>query len=93
MYRSPAYLSLIRTKPCMICGNTDTIAHHEPLGRAGMGIKAPDSHAVPLCNNHHRKRHDKGFDTFWASVDVKMNIIKYLTEYLNKMEKLKNGRA
>lgn len=93
MYRSPAYLAFIRKHPCMICGNTSTIAHHEPFGQAGMSIKAPDSHAVPLCDWHHRERHDKGFNTFWASTDVKLSIIKYLTEYLNEMENRKNGRA
>lgn len=87
MYRSPAYLDFIRTKPCLVCGNTATIAHHEPMGQAGMSIKAPDSQAVPLCNRYHRERHDKGFNTFWASVDVKMHIIKYLTEYVNEMER------
>lgn len=86
MYRSEAYKAFIRSKPCCYCGNPQSEAHHEPLGRAGMSIKAPDSHCVPLCRSCHQMHDMMGTKTFWASYDVPRMIIKYLTEYLEKLE-------
>ena len=69
----------------MKCGkHCPSECHHEPLGLAGMGIKAPDSHCVPLCQECHRLRHDKGVDTFWAGIDIKMKVIGLLTKYLKQ---------
>jgi len=54
-----------------------------------MGGKPPDSHCVPLCQEHHRERHDKGQGFFYSqySKAVTMEIIKLLTEYLQEGEK------
>ena len=86
MYRSPAYLSFIRTHKCCMCGNPETVCHHEPLKKAGTSIKAPDSHGLPLCTTCHAQRHQMGSLSFFRSVDVPMVIIGYLTEYLEKLE-------
>jgi len=82
-YRSKKYLDFIRSKPCITCGSHDTFPHHEAMGCAGKGIKAPDSYTLPMCAKCHRFRHDTGF-SFWdeQNIDVKMEIIKLLTEYL-----------
>jgi len=82
-YRSNKYLSFIRQHPCLMCGNPLTIAHHEGLGLNAIGAKPPDSHAVPLCDACHKIYHDMGV-SFWNGMDVKMEIIKLLTEYLQE---------
>ena len=83
MFRSKKYLAYIKSKPCLICGSTATEPHHEPLGKAGMGIKAPDSHAVPLCHEHHVLRHSRGMSIYPAYIDIPMCIISLLTSYLD----------
>lgn len=53
------YLAFVRLHPCCSCGATrDIEAHH--TGRRGMGQKAADSTAVPLCRGCHRYFHDHG---------------------------------
>ena len=81
-FRSKKYLAFIREKPCLACHNPETVPHHEGLGANMMGGKPPDSHAVPLCGPCHRVRHDMG-KGFWEGFDVKMAIIKLLTEYMD----------
>jgi hypothetical protein len=56
--RDPAYLTWIRSLPCLICQHhgerqqTPTEAHH--FGPRGLSQKVPDRQAVPLCIEHHR---------------------------------------
>lgn len=51
--RDSKYLQWIRTLPCSVCGSTRNIeAAH--TGAHGLGQKAPDSSAIPLCITHHR---------------------------------------
>lgn len=53
--RCPKYLDWIRTLPCAVpaCGSVSNIeAAH--TGPHGLGQKAPDYQAIPLCANHHR---------------------------------------
>lgn len=85
MYRSPAYLAYIRSKPCVVCGNPETIAHHEPMKQGGRGIKAPDTYCIPLCVRCHNDRHTIG-SAFLNSYDLKIIIIKQLTGYLELLE-------
>ena len=55
--RDPKYLAWIRTLPCIQCGATHYVqAHHAESG--GMGIKASDHTALPLCYLHHKEWHD-----------------------------------
>ena len=53
----PAHLARVRSLPCIVCqpGNqaTPTEAHHIRDG-VGMGQKAGDHEAIPLCSLHHR---------------------------------------
>src|ERR1039458_4050484 len=59
--RSPEYLAWIRTLGCVICsrlsGGVTVIeaAHTNVLGPRGVGQKASDFSAVPLCSGHHRE--------------------------------------
>jgi len=68
MKRAPLYLREIRSRPCLLCGSTRAVeAHHE--GPRGLGKKAPDWLAVPLCRECHAARHDgKVPDTYAAAV-------------------------
>jgi hypothetical protein len=59
--RSPEYLAWIRTLGCVVCsrvGGGATVveaAHTNVLGARGMGQKATDFSAIPLCSGHHRE--------------------------------------
>jgi len=86
IFISEDYLDFIRGKKCLICNAPPkSNAHHEKLGGGGTSMKCDDTRAVPMCNMHHRDRHDTGF-SFWDNnnIDIKMKIIEYLTEYINK---------
>ncbi len=54
----PAYLAFLRTRPCLLCDRkayaqaSRTEAAH--TGVRGLGQKAPDKEALPLCGSHHR---------------------------------------
>ena len=85
-FRSDKYLDYIRSKPCLICGKDETVAHHESLNRTGIGMKAPDSHAVPLCVYCHHRCHANGISSFWGGYDVRQRIIDLLSEYLQGKE-------
>lgn len=52
-FRSESYLAWVRTQPCVVCGATTGIAAHHMIGMynlGGMGLKAPDSYAMPACD-------------------------------------------
>ena len=83
-FRSQEYLAFIRDHRCLRCGITGLmVAHHEGLGKNMMGGKPPDSHTVPLCPICHAIRHSLAWESWEAwNIDVKMAIIKLLTEYI-----------
>ncbi len=86
-WRSQDYLDFIASKPCLICSKK-AIYHHEPLGMSGTSIKAPDSHCLPLCEDHHIPGVHAAPKSFWEvnNIDPKMEIIKLLTEFLNEKD-------
>lgn len=51
-FRSPAYLRWVRSMPCCVCLAPADSAHHVIgiLGLSGMGLKAPDSYVMPVCD-------------------------------------------
>jgi len=58
-FRSKAYLSYIRTKPCCHCMHPDTVAHHViGLGFGTMGSKTGDDNVIALCTDHHALIHE-----------------------------------
>ena len=63
-WRSEPYLKWIRSLPCSYCGTTRGVVAHHVIGiwnMSGMGLKAPDSFAMPACDGPgdtcHRKIH------------------------------------
>ena len=57
--RDPKRLAWIRTLPCVFASDVcdgPTEAHHRT--GAGLALKAPDDEAFPLCQLHHKQRHD-----------------------------------
>lgn len=98
MYKFPLYMGLMKKKcsfsayrifisslPCDVCGTREGVCpHHEPLGRAGKSLKAPDTHCIPLCVAHHLKRHQVGVHTFWGNTDLAMKCLDYLTLYFQE---------
>lgn len=56
----PTYLAWIRSLPCIIpnCSFVGKLFYHieaHHAGDHGLGQKAPDRTAIPLCNFHHRE--------------------------------------
>jgi hypothetical protein len=64
-YRSKKHLAFIATQPCMICSHPAEPHHLLRAGGKGMGIKASDSHAVPLCHFCHMELHSDGNEIKW----------------------------
>ncbi len=58
--RSPEYLAWIRTLRCAVCQRAFGIeaAHTNATGMRGIGQKASDYSAIPLCFRHHRVDRD-----------------------------------
>lgn len=46
------------------CDGKMEAAHVDHGGDKGMGTKASDRFAVPMCSTHHRKQHNIGWLTF-----------------------------
>lgn len=61
---NPGHLAKVRKLPCCSCGRPGpSHAHHqhgEPGTLKGMGLKAPDETAVPLCAGCHNSWHAVG---------------------------------
>jgi len=60
---SAVHLDDIRSVNCCVCfAHPRNEAHHlkEGTGERGMGVRATDKHAVPLCRTHHQEIEDAG---------------------------------
>lgn len=59
--RCPAYLDFVRSLPCCACGavSDETQAHHiKGRGQmSGVGLKAGDQWAMPMCPRCHAELH------------------------------------
>jgi len=54
-----------------VCGEPTTVEAHHPRFGVGLGRKADDDKAVPLCGRHHRELHAMGNEReFWASYGI-----------------------
>lgn len=67
--RAPQFLQWLRGRPCLLadkggCAGKIEAAHVDYAGGKGMGTKAEDRHAIPLCGEHHRTQHAWGWQTF-----------------------------
>lgn len=63
-------LHRVRQARCLICGDDVTVEAHHPRFGVGMGTKADDRLAVPLCGRHHRELHRMNEREFWASYGI-----------------------
>lgn len=61
------------TSCCVLNCDAPAECHHEPPRSVG-GI---DRDCVPLCRQHHQKRHDIGAMSFWAWCGLDVERVKY----------------
>ncbi len=58
-HADPAFLAWVRTRPCCVrFGCEGHIEAHHAGKNPGVGMKAADNTAVPLCRKHHRELTD-----------------------------------
>ena len=93
------YANYIRSKPCLICGKKSQLSHQRVLGGGGTSKRPPDTHALPLCDEHHKEEH-LGSIWFWqkyypeydapgmrkemVQLLILKKILKLVTEYIQK---------
>ena len=64
--RCKEHLRYVASQPCVICGRSPSHAHHVKYAqRRGLGIKASDEFAVPLCATHHHQLHNTTKEREW----------------------------
>lgn len=57
-WENPSYLKWVKSQSCQCCcGPADDPHHLIGYGQGGMGTKAHDSLAIPLCRKHHDELH------------------------------------
>lgn len=85
---------LCHDMPCCVCiehglvQTSRTQAHHEPPRSRG-GI---DVDCLPLCGEHHRRRHDRGHITFWREVGIDpVVVVAHMRKLTN--ERIARGEA
>lgn len=68
------------TSCCVLHCDAPAEPHHEPPRSLG-GI---DRDCVPLCRDHHRRRHDMGANAFWTWTGVDPARVKYRMQLVVK---------
>ena len=79
---APAFLQWLRGRNCLIgdtCAGRIEAAHVDYAGDKGLGTKASDKFAVPMCSAHHAESHRAGIKTFEARHRV--NLLEASKEY------------
>ncbi len=83
-HRSKTYLIWLHQWPCIVCGKYPESAHS---GEHGLGTKASDFKALPVCADHHRG--PQGLDTLGPeefervyNVDIKALVLTLIEVYL-----------
>jgi putative HNHc nuclease len=72
----PVYLAMVRTLPCLGCGDEPSEAAHVRMQsgahnkHGGMGKKPHDKFALPLCRDCHREQHRIGERAFWTIANL-----------------------
>lgn len=66
-----AYLQWLRGRPCALaqeggCSGRMEAAHTPDPASKGIGTKAADHNAIPLCQGHHKLHTDKG----WSAIGL-----------------------
>jgi hypothetical protein len=59
---SKAHLALIRLLPCAVCRIYGGVQAHHLMVKEhrGIGMRAPDMFAIPLCDSCHHRLHTRG---------------------------------
>ena len=59
---SKSHLALIRLLPCAVCRIYGSVQAHHLMVKEhrGIGMKAPDMFAIPLCDSCHHRLHTRG---------------------------------
>lgn len=99
------YLDYIHNFECIACylgkrsfSKTETIAHHENLSYCYRNYKRfTDFSTIPLCDFHHKERHDLGFSRTYRKWFGNENIVYVLVfnlikEFFNKNEDFRRER-
>jgi hypothetical protein len=77
------YLKLVRQESCLVCGGAQggSDPHHlKFVGGRGMGMKAHDKWAAPLCRIHHDKLHGFGRELdFW--IKYKIDVVGWCEDF------------
>jgi hypothetical protein len=64
--RSKAHLSFVRAKPCLVCKQAPSDAHHLKFSQPkALGRKVNDEYTVPLCRAHHADLHRHANEQAW----------------------------
>lgn len=65
--RHKGHLLMVGAKPCLICGEMPSHAHHVTFAQPrGLSLKVSDEFTVPLCAVHHNLLHRQGSEAvFW----------------------------
>jgi hypothetical protein len=76
--RAPGFLQYARGRECLFVGRGDCdgkieAMHLDFAGDKGIGTKCSDRYAVPSCQAHHRRQHNKGWLTFLRDVNLTKN--------------------
>ncbi len=64
-----AFRQWLRGRPCAadgygLCEGRMIAAHVDHAGGKGIGTKVADRYCIPLCDGHHRRQHNRGWQTF-----------------------------
>lgn len=73
-----AFLQWVRGRRCIFahdgkCEGKIEAMHLDFAGGKGVGTKVADRYAVPACSGHHRRQHNKGWQTFMAAMGTNAN--------------------
>jgi hypothetical protein len=70
--RSKAHLLFVRGRPCLVCKQAPSDAHHLKFAQPrALGRKVSDEFTVPLCRTHHEELHRHGNEkAWWANLQI-----------------------
>ena len=68
----PDYLAWVRRQRCAVPGCESSSEAHHPRHDVGLGLRAHDHRAIPLCHQHHAELHGLcGYFKGWSREQVR----------------------